>query len=76
MTSHLTPQQQEAVKEIFTLADQRKAAADSKKIEQSGGKYFLYNFYMKQISNIIYFIIGYSFPSQTVPTSFNFGSTG
>ncbi|XP_026473406.1 importin-7 [Ctenocephalides felis] len=55
LTSHLTPQQQESVKDIFTLADQRKAAANSKKIEQSGG---------------------YSFPSQTVPTTFNFGSTG
>ncbi|XP_012218774.1 importin-7 [Linepithema humile] len=54
LTSLLTPEQEKALQEIIVLADQRKAAFESKIIEQSGG---------------------YSFPSQTVPTSFNFGGT-
>uniref|UniRef100_A0A224XHI9 Putative nuclear transport receptor ranbp7/ranbp8 importin beta superfamily n=1 Tax=Panstrongylus lignarius TaxID=156445 RepID=A0A224XHI9_9HEMI len=40
LTSNLTPEQQTALREVLVLADQRKAAAESKKIEQSGG----YNF--------------------------------
>ncbi|XP_066600372.1 importin-7 [Prorops nasuta] len=54
LTSHLTTEQQKALQEIILLADQRKAALESKRIEQSGG---------------------YSFPSQIVPTSFNFGGS-
>jgi len=40
LTAHLTPEQQKNVQEIFTLADQRKAAAESKEIEKSGGYVF------------------------------------
>ncbi|XP_071034336.1 importin-7 isoform X2 [Parasteatoda tepidariorum] len=40
LTSHLTPEQQRACEEIFVLADQRKAAAESKRIEKSGGYVF------------------------------------
>lgn len=38
LTSNLSPEQQTALREVLVLADQRKAAAESKKIEQSGGK--------------------------------------
>ncbi|XP_014261678.1 importin-7 isoform X2 [Cimex lectularius] len=40
LTSNLTPEQRNALVEVLVLADQRKAAAESKKIEQRGG----YNF--------------------------------
>ncbi|XP_024215607.1 importin-7 isoform X1 [Halyomorpha halys] len=40
LTSHLTPEQRNALREVLVLADQRKAAAESRKIVQSGG----YNF--------------------------------
>jgi hypothetical protein len=39
LTAHLTTEQQKALQEVMVLADQRKAAAESKRIEQSGGKY-------------------------------------
>ena len=42
LTSHLTAEQQKTLQEIILLADQRKAALESKRIEQSGGKYCLY----------------------------------
>jgi hypothetical protein len=38
LTANLTNEQQEALQEVMVLADQRKAAAESKRIEQSGGK--------------------------------------
>lgn len=38
LTAHLTPEQQNQLREVLVLADQRKAAAESKKIEQSGGE--------------------------------------
>lgn len=38
LTGHLTAEQQKALQEIILLADQRKAAFESKRIEQSGGK--------------------------------------
>ncbi|CAH0383093.1 unnamed protein product [Bemisia tabaci] len=41
LTSHLSTEQQKALQEIMTLADQRKAAAESKRIEQSGGYSFV-----------------------------------
>lgn len=40
LTSHLTMEQQMELQEVFLLADQRKAAAESKRIEQSGGYVF------------------------------------
>lgn len=40
LTSVLSPQQQEAMKAVFVLADQRKAQMESKRIEQSGGYSF------------------------------------
>ncbi|XP_063236920.1 importin-7 [Bacillus rossius redtenbacheri] len=36
----LTPEQQKSLQDVFVLADQRKAAAESKRIEQSGGYVF------------------------------------
>lgn len=39
LTSNLTEQQSKALMEISLLADQRKAARESKKIEQQGGLY-------------------------------------
>lgn len=39
LTANLTTEQQKALQEVMVLADQRKAAAESKRIEQSGGKY-------------------------------------
>lgn len=39
LTSHLTTEEQKALQEIIVLADQRKAALESKRIEQSGGNY-------------------------------------
>lgn len=40
LTAQLTPQQQREIEDIFKLADQRKAASESKKIEQGGGYIF------------------------------------
>ncbi|KAG7199899.1 hypothetical protein KM043_014345 [Ampulex compressa] len=40
LTNHLTSEQQKALQEIIFLADQRKAALESKRIEQSGGYAF------------------------------------
>ncbi|XP_035736175.1 importin-7-like isoform X1 [Vespa mandarinia] len=40
LTSHLTAEEQKALQEIIVLADQRKAALESKRIEQSGGYAF------------------------------------
>ncbi|KAK7477196.1 hypothetical protein BaRGS_00031581 [Batillaria attramentaria] len=40
LTSQLTPHQQREVEDVFKLADQRKAASESKKIEQGGGYIF------------------------------------
>lgn len=37
MTTGLTAEQQKALQEVIVLADQRKAALESKRIEQSGG---------------------------------------
>ncbi|XP_031329759.1 importin-7-like [Photinus pyralis] len=42
LTNNLTEQQSKALMEISLLADQRKAARESKKIEQQGGLYFRY----------------------------------
>jgi hypothetical protein len=41
LTSLLSPEQEKALQEIILLADQRKAALESKRIEQSGGKLYL-----------------------------------
>lgn len=38
LTSNLTEQQKKSLMEISVLADQRRAARESKKIEQQGGK--------------------------------------
>lgn len=38
LTGQLTEEQTKGLQEVFLLADQRKAAAESKRIEQSGGK--------------------------------------
>ncbi|KAJ4429639.1 importin-7 [Periplaneta americana] len=43
LTGNLTTEQQKALQEVMVLADQRKAAAESKRIEQSGGKYIKNN---------------------------------
>ncbi|CAL1682265.1 unnamed protein product [Lasius platythorax] len=40
LTSLLSPEQEKALQEIILLADQRKAALESKRIEQSGGYAF------------------------------------
>ncbi|XP_069686580.1 importin-7 isoform X4 [Periplaneta americana] len=40
LTGNLTTEQQKALQEVMVLADQRKAAAESKRIEQSGGYVF------------------------------------
>ncbi|KAJ9577133.1 hypothetical protein L9F63_006305, partial [Diploptera punctata] len=40
LTANLTTEQQKALQEVMVLADQRKAAAESKRIEQSGGYVF------------------------------------
>uniref|UniRef100_A0A0C9RDD3 Ipo7_0 protein n=1 Tax=Fopius arisanus TaxID=64838 RepID=A0A0C9RDD3_9HYME len=40
LTSHLTSDQRKALHEVIVLADQRKAALESKRIEQSGGYAF------------------------------------
>ncbi|KAK0080538.1 hypothetical protein PV325_013801 [Microctonus aethiopoides] len=40
LTSHLTADQQKALTDVILLADQRKAALESKRIEQSGGYAF------------------------------------
>lgn len=40
LTANLTSEQQKALQEVMVLADQRKAAAESKRIEQSGGYAF------------------------------------
>lgn len=37
LTGSLTDEQKKGLQEVFVLADQRKAAAESKRIEQSGG---------------------------------------
>lgn len=40
LTSNLTEQEQKSLMEVSVLADQRRAARESKKIEQQGGKRF------------------------------------
>ncbi|XP_067127440.1 importin-7 isoform X2 [Centruroides vittatus] len=40
LTSHLNTDQQKALQEVFLLADQRKAAAESRRIQKSGGYVF------------------------------------
>ncbi|XP_034232484.1 importin-7 isoform X4 [Thrips palmi] len=40
LTGQLTEEQQKGLQEVFLLAEQRKAAAESKRIEQSGGYVF------------------------------------
>lgn len=40
LTANLTTEQQKALQEVMLLADQRKAAAESKRIGQSGGNLF------------------------------------
>lgn len=40
LTSHLSAEQQKSFEEVLVLADQRKAAAESKRIERSGGYVF------------------------------------
>lgn len=40
LTSHLTAEQRRHIQEVFVLADQRKAAAESRRIEKSGGYVF------------------------------------
>jgi hypothetical protein len=39
LTANLSADQQKALQDVFVLADQRKAAAESKRIEQSGGEF-------------------------------------
>lgn len=76
LTGHLTTEQQKALQEVILLADQRKAALESKRIEQSGGKVFWFNFSKLMLIYFhIFLFLGYAFHSQTVPTSFNFGGT-
>lgn len=41
LTNLLSPEQEKSLQEIILLADQRKAALESKRIEQSGGKFIL-----------------------------------
>jgi len=55
LTSSMSAEQQKAVQEIVVLANQRKAARQSKSIQMSGG---------------------YQFNQATVPSQFDFGSTG
>lgn len=38
LTAVLTAEQQKSLQEVIVLADQRKAAQESKRIEQSGGQ--------------------------------------
>ena len=38
LTGQLTDEQTKGLQEVFLLADQRKAAAESRRIEQSGGE--------------------------------------
>lgn len=38
LTAELTPEQNKSLQDIIVLADQRKSAAESKKIEQAGGE--------------------------------------
>ncbi|XP_059474661.1 importin-7 isoform X2 [Neocloeon triangulifer] len=40
LTGQLTMEQQKKIQDVFTLADQRRAAAESKRIEESGGYIF------------------------------------
>merc|ERR1719376_1354890 len=55
LTASMSAEQQKAVQEIVVLANQRKAARQSKSIQMSGG---------------------YQFNQATVPSQFDFGSTG
>jgi hypothetical protein len=41
LTGALTGDQQKALNDVIVLADQRRAAAESKRIEEAGGKNFL-----------------------------------
>lgn len=45
LTSLLSPEQEKALQEIIVLANQRKAAFESKIIEQSGGKYCFLSYF-------------------------------
>lgn len=57
LTAGLTPEQQKALQEVIVLADQRKAALESKRIEQSGGKSSAINNKLVPLSEILKLII-------------------
>lgn len=40
LTGALTSDQQKALTDVIVLADQRRAAAESKRIEEAGGKHY------------------------------------
>ena len=64
LTNHLTAEQQKTLQEIILLADQRKAALESKRIEQSGGKntnFYYYYIYCVYIFIIYIYIFQYHF---------------
>lgn len=48
LTTGLTAEQQKALQDVIVLADQRKAALESKRIEQSGGIIFFYYFFKEK----------------------------
>lgn len=74
LTSALSGDQQKALADVIVLADQRRAAAESKRIEEAGGdprRWHSKDWRVLTVS--IHVSAGYSFNQQTVPTTFNFG---
>ena len=78
LTGTLTADQQKALTDVIVLADQRRAAAESKRIEEAGGTVHFFQYKPKQYQqiNFVSCYTGYSFNQQTVPNSFNFGGNG
>lgn len=83
LVGNLSADDAKLIQEVLTLCGQRKAAKESKSIEQAGGKslffFFLFLLYStKYLFNIVTIVLlsGYSFQQQTVPNQFTFSPGG
>lgn len=74
LSNNLTQEQQKALQGILTMAEQKKEQKRSDAIEKSGGKFSEDLKFIELLINNLYFLKGFQFNSQAIPTSFNFSS--
>jgi hypothetical protein len=74
LTANLTEQQKKNLLDICVLADQRKAAKESKRIEQSGGERETGVLTNDFVVFFFFMVAGFMFTQHEVPTSFKFGT--